>query len=434
MTPSGDVPQVGQRSRQRSGFVSIAPKVSLILALLVLVIAQASGGQSASVAEHVDADVATPANKVLDEAIQIAPYQPPSPQALYVLDLNLHAGDVARVVSYVRVIDPKTRQEVLTIPARSVPNIALSPDGHSLYILDSHLTGVSRGEERLTLAVHDIQKGQLAAEINLPAQRTAYNGVPPHAEIIPSRDGARLYVLLFDVGKGLRVLTVDAKTYAITQDIATGGFCDGGWPIHAPDRLILSCAGQLAAIDLGTRQVAPFKPSASDSSPASAEILSASSAYLPGTQRLYALSAAGNDNVLTVFDLANQAQLSQVTLEAPAKAHMANVRPPTVSSDGTLLYAGFRTWNAPEQELGDILFGQGSYLDRIGVFDTSTGKLVRWVELEVPIATYTLSQDGRTLYGVSPQARSISLIDVASGRIDMIDNVGTTPVLVISGG
>lgn len=226
MNRPDNVSQAAQQARRRARSAWAVTAVLLSLVLLAVVFAQPSAGQGASVIGQ--ATTPAPVTEAPDEIPATVPYQPPGAQALYVLDLNIHPRDIVKAVSYVRVIDLNTAQEVLTIPARSDPNIVLSPDRRYLYILDAHLTSVIRGEDRLALSIHDLQQGRLVAEIALPAERTSYLGFPTRAELLPTPDGTKLYILLLDLTKGLRILTIDTQTYQITQDMATNAFCEGG--------------------------------------------------------------------------------------------------------------------------------------------------------------------------------------------------------------
>lgn len=418
--------------RRSNGIFRVAlwavPAVLLSLVLLAVVSAQPPAGQGTSVIGQ--AATAAPVTEVSDEQIQTAPYEAPSVQALYVLDLNIHTSEIGRrAVSYVRVIDPKTGQGVLTIPTRSSPNIALSSDRRYLYILDSYVTGVIRGEERLALSIHDLQQGRLVSEIALPAERTSYIGFPTRVELLPTLDGTKLYVLLLDITRGLRVLTVNTQTYQIMQDMATKAFCDGGWLSN--DQLMTTCSGQLTAINVEAKLITPSalrRPDASTDTVA----VGVASAYVPQRQHLYALSP--NGSVLTVFDLANQTQMAQVKLDIPANAEIAYIQPPTISPDSAHLYLGFRSKGLSAKGVDDgAIFGQGSYLDQIGIFELSTGRRTGWIDLAIPVVTLALSQDGQTLYGASPQTHSVSAIDVASGRVNIIKDVGDTPVLIVPG-
>jgi DNA-binding beta-propeller fold protein YncE len=372
------------------------------------------------------------ARPVPTESIGVAPYQRPE-ASLYVLDLNQRPQDLLRTVSYVRVINPASQQEVTTIPARSAPNIALSADGRYLYVLDAYLSQVTTGTGVVALSIHDMQQGRLAAEITLPPTRTPYIGIPSKTELLPTPDGSKVHVLLHDVVQGLQVVTVDTQTQQIVQDIPTRMFCDGAWLVPTSDQLVSVCGGRMTAIDLATKQITSLPLRVADGG----QEITAMHPFWAGTtganpDRVYLLDTAKGATV-TILGLSQQAQLAQVQLDQPADAKVAT---PSfhVAPDGTRIYIGYRSAQGSGSGLSDeTIFGAESYADHIGVFDSATGKRVGWITLERPVISFTISRDGRTLYGASPQAHSISAIDIASGTTITISSIGETPLLVVPG-
>lgn len=195
----------------------------------------------------------------------------------------------------------------------------------------------------------------------------------------------------------------------------------------------MACSGQLTTIDVETKQITPFSLRMPEAGADTVAVSGVASVYVPERQHLYSLSTAGGSSVLTIFDLADQTQVARVNLDTPANAEIAFIQPPAISSDGAQIYVGFRSPSLSAKILDGAIFGRGSYVDQIGIFDTSTGKRTGWIDLEVPVVTFALSLDGRTLYGASPHTHSVSVIDVASGRVDVIKDVGETPVLIVPG-
>jgi hypothetical protein len=298
-------------------------------------------------------------------------------------------------------------------------------------VIDSYLTQVTTGTGVLALSIHDLQQGRLVAEVTLPPERTPYIGIPSKKELVPSSDGTKLHVLLLDAMHGLRVVTVDTQNYQIVQDIQTHQFCDGGWPTPVRQRLVIVCQGQPTTVDLDAKQLSPL-PLRTVSDAQSVTRLRPFMASTPSRdqQRVY-LVEAGQATTLATVNLTGETRLTEVQLQHPADLVVATSSL-MVSPDSARAFVGFRSTRASDNGLSDETpFGAESYADQIGIFDTSTGKPIGWINLATPVVSFTLSRDGRTLYGASPQAHQISVIDVASGQTVTIQSAGTTPALII---
>jgi hypothetical protein len=98
------------------------------------------------------------------------------------------------------------------------------------------------------------------------------------------------------------------------------------------------------------------------------------------------------------------------------------------------VYVGFRSNSLPHVENAD-------HADQIGIFHAATGARVALIQLADPVLTMALSRDGRTLYGVSRQMRSLAVVDVATaptgaggpGVVRTIKDVGQAPILAAPG-
>lgn len=373
-----------------------------------------------------------PTDEPFQGAPNVVPYQPVGSGALYVLDLNIIPGSLLHPVSYIRVMDPTTKQETLTIFARSFPSVVLSSDGRYLYVLDIYQSKVTSGDQIDALTVHDLKQGATVAEMTLPAGARMPRLTPGATEMVLSPDGTKLFLALYQSGQGMHILTVDTQTLKVVSDALLTVECTASWVVPTNFQLVANCPEPSTGIRLTTFD--PTSPKAqtqltSDRVWIATEGEVWETAYAPVAQRYFLLT---KDGLLTSVSLAGKAESATMKLELPSGMMLANNQQMKASADGTRVFVGLRT--ASDNGLTDsTVFGSGSYLDQVGIFDATTGQRIALIVLPDPAITISLSPDGQTLYAASPQSQSISIFDVATAQIvDTLKSVGRTPVLVLA--
>lgn len=372
-----------------------------------------------------------PTDQPFQGAPNVATYQPVGSGALYVLDSNIVPGSFLNPVSYIRVMNPTTKQETLTLAARSFPSVVLSPDGRYLYVLDLYRSKVTSGDQIDALTVHDLKQGT-TVEITLPAGVRTPQLMPGATEMVLSPDGTKLFLALYRIGQGLHILTVDTKTLKVVSDAALAVECTASWVAPTNFQLVANCPEPSTGIRLTTFD--PTSPNAQNRLAADMVWIAAEgdvleTAYAPAAQRYFLLT---KDGLLTSVSMTGEAESATMKLELPGGMMLANNQQMKASPDGTHVFVGLRT--ASGNGLSDsTVFGRGSYLDQVGIFDATTGRRIALIALPEPAITISLSPDGQTLYAASPQSQRIRVVDVASAQIvDTLNNVGRTPVLVLA--
>jgi hypothetical protein len=139
-------------------------------------------------------------------------------RSIYVVDPQ--DGDL---ISEVLVINPDARRIVTTIASRYAPEIAISPDGQKLYIVDSYSTRVIRGDHHDVVSVYAASTGQLLFDDMEIPNRLIYKLFPDgHPFMFLSRDGKRLFVGKYgssDIHE-LRMTVLDAETFKTLAEYA----------------------------------------------------------------------------------------------------------------------------------------------------------------------------------------------------------------------
>lgn len=432
-------PQTHQVGHGRKLQISLIGAVIAIIALLVLLNvapwltaitrtdAFSGGAPPAGVGSSVLLETPSPTDDSFEGSPSTVPYRPVGAGALYILDLGF-----GYPISHIRVIDPATKQESLTIAARGFPSVLLSPDGHYLYVLDTYRSKVTSGDQIDVLTVYDLRQGAISAEITLPAGVRTPQLTPGSTEMVLSPDGSKLFLALYRIGQGLHILTVDTHAFQITSDAALTIECTASWVALTNSQLLANCPDSATGIRLAIFDPTNLKAQAQltpDMVWMAAEGDVLETAYAPSAQRYFLLM---KDGLLKSVSVAGKAESVTIKLELPGGMTLANNQQMKASADGSQVFVGLRT--ASDSGLTDsIVFGSGSYLDQVGVFDAATGQRIALIALPDPAITISLSPDGQRLYSVSPQSQSISIFDVATAQlVDTLKPIGHSPVLVIA--
>jgi YVTN family beta-propeller protein len=142
-------------------------------------------------------------------------------------------------------------------------------------------------------------------------------------------------------------------------------------------------------------------------------------APVPAGPRLYVTNERSGD--LTVIDIATRQPIATVPLGKRPRGIRATV-------DGKTLYIALSgSPFAPPGVDEKTLPPPDRSADGIGVFDTTTMKLVRVIAAGTDPEQLSLSKDGRRLYVANEDAATASVVEIDSGTIITVVKVGVEP-------
>ena len=332
--------------------------------------------------------------------------QPPE-RPIYIVDPN-DQGTLSRIL----VVDPDQRSVAFEITTRFLPDIVLSEDGRRLYVADSYLTRVIRGEPREVLSVYDALNGQLLVDdISIPG-RLLYKGFPNRDPFLFLSDGEqRLYVMKYgdpDIHR-LRLSVLDPETL---RTLYEGNWPPCGYRIQTQSDRWLCVNG--VAIDV----VDPIRATVIETQMTIPGLQVAGLALTADGHRLY---VTGPDAAVTVIDVQQRAVLATARLEVEVGSEI--VRGSTVvSPDGRRLYVGFDTGDDERQV----------FTDAIAVYDAATWEKIATIKLRDTLTHFALSVEGDQLYAVSPFARSLAIYDTTTAQeVALLSDLGGAPARVV---
>ena len=142
-------------------------------------------------------------------------------------------------------------------------------------------------------------------------------------------------------------------------------------------------------------------------------------AQVPSGPRLYVTNERSGD--LTVIDIATRQPIATVPLGKRPRGIRA-------TADGKTLYIALSgSPFAPPGIDEKTLPPPDRSADGIGVFDTTTMKLVRVIAAGTDPEQLSLSKDGARLYVANEDAATASVVEIASGTIVTVVKVGVEP-------
>ena len=345
---------------------------------------------------------------------------------LYVLDPEVEDGK-----SVVWLVDPREGVKG-GLKAGDAPFFALSPDGSRLYVVSGHPGSTVFSDELWAI---DTASGVLLQQVKL-SNRLTYT-LPAQGGIAVSRDGRYVYV-----AKSRSVQPgVDEETIQ-TFDTIRGRFLpqeaglpDCGFP------LIISVSGawQLV-VHCGSSEVRLINLAADGSlkQSQSVEVPIGVSAVTTGRRvlkrplaQIHPSADARKLGLIMNNGEVYEAGISEIevspfrissTLAPPlSQSHRAlHNAVSRRSPDGTKVFVSFA-----EKELVHTSLTA----DEIHIFDTTNS----WnreaiIRLPVPCSDLVLSGDGRYLYGISPQTRTLLTINLGTGQVETsVGGIGWQP-------
>ena len=330
---------------------------------------------------------------------------------LYIID----SADGSTDGNQILVIDPGAKSIIRSIPSDHTPDAALSPDGHFLYLASHH----PYGHPDNSLAIIDTSTWVTVGNPIDIAGRILYVVYPSSEDWLAlSPDGKLIYFIKY--GEGTPSTCNDCDSYIGAIDVASGqlvknihlAWCGAVSLSFDPSRPLLDTfciSGQTVVLD----------PQSGDATPL--PVFGAAWESVVGADGWYIITR--DLKVFTprkgAFDARNYAgAIPSVSLPVPEGSLATGGA--ALSPDGKL-YVGF----------GSGEHGHEGQADEIWAFDVRTWGPVRKFRPASPAFHFALSRDGQTLYTVNPKQRTLSIIDVATGQEDVMNEVGHTPAKIL---
>lgn len=399
----------GVRSRRIggvAGFGSAAATLAAGLAATALVAGLAAAAQPAL--ESLPAEARAP---IIEQATVVKAPRP-GPHTVYVLDI-----DFFTVANRVYVVDADRLQVVGMLDAGWLPNVLLSPDNRSIYLVETYYSRLARGERTDVVTVYDSEDLYPAKEIQLPEGRMLVVPKIHTADLTP--DGR--YLLSFNMTPATSVTVVDLLQGRFVQQIETPG-CFYVFP-SAPNRFFMHCSdGSLLGVTLDgmghatTRRTRPFHPSD--------DYIFDNRAFVDG--RLYAISYEGN---VYPIDLTGPEPVVEPAWSLLGEEDRAQSWRP-----GGWQISAF---HAPTGRLY-VLMHQGPQWTHkasgteVWVYDVTARRRVDRLVLARPADSLAVSQDARPqLYALSILESSLQVYDATTGRyLGLLEHLGASPYVL----
>ncbi len=348
---------------------------------------------------------------------------------LYVLDPEVEDGK-----SVVWLVDPREGVKG-GLKAGDAPFFALSPDGSRLYVVSGHLGPTGTGVFSDELWVIDTASGILLQQVKL-SNRLTYT-LPAPGGIAVSRDGRYVYVAK---SRSIRP-GVDEETIQ-TFDTIRGGFLprEAGLPdCGFPHIIPVSGAWQLV-VQCGSSEARLINLAADGSlkQSQSVEVPIGMSAVTTGRRvlkrplaQIHPSADARKLGLIMNNGEIYEAEISEIeaspfrinpTLAPPlSQSHRAlNIGVSRRSPNSTKVFISFAAKELVHTSLT---------ADEIHVYDT-TNSWIREAIIRTPVPCSDLvsSGDGKYLYGISPQTRTLLTINLGTGQVETsVGGIGWQP-------
>jgi len=362
--------------------------------------------------------------------IEIDSWTRPESGWLYVLDPKPNAGASG---GRVWLIEPEAGKVMGSIRTGDNPDFAVSPDGSRLYV-----ASIIEGDSS-ELAVIDTAQGVVIQRAKLEDREVAAV-LPSFSAMAVSGDGLVLRILLdmpkSDDADSFLLAAFDTQSNDFLRRTVHLGNCGPGRFISYPT------AEHFDFLCPRTNRIRLIRVDAE------ARELQNTDITLPWERRIGAAEAiepaAGQDIAIIRGDGA-VVQMSIATQEfsdTAARPVLPNRVPPTawpVSPDGSRIYLGYNG-------IYDRHYDNRFYLDygrppnlrpndatvgEFRVLDTRTWKRVGTIKTKMPVWSAVITNDGNTLYAMSPQKHSILVIDTVKMRPARALKVGGAPSLAL---
>ncbi|MGI9075231.1 MAG: YncE family protein [Bryobacteraceae bacterium] len=342
---------------------------------------------------------------------------------LLVLDTN-EFGDEGQIL----LVDPQAGLIRGKISTGVRPDFALSRDGTRLYVTAGN-AGMG------SLSVYDTSTGTLAQVIELPDHLQYTTVGPSYPLLAVSPDGRRVYI------ENMRMVSLGVDEYKIaTFDTLSGTLLPESamLPACGPGRFISVGMGgwdfQMHCFFTNSVQSVKVTPSGSNAQTASlslpendsavadpvvAKVMKHVSAVVPISNAT--LAAIRPDGAVWVTS--DEGASFQPTAITAREGRWVPMKSWPISPDNSTLYIGSAPLSQRSRNLADD----------IAVVDTRTFQLITTIQPGISFFSIALSGDGRHLYAVTPEQRSISVINTSSGRLEQtLSGIGQSPAFVLT--
>lgn len=324
---------------------------------------------------------------------------------IYVIDPNNGA-----MTSTIWTVDPDSQRVVGGIGTRHTPEIAISPDGARVYVADSYLAKVIRGEPHDVLSVYDAATEQLLHDDIDIRGRLLYKLYPnPQPFMFLSRDGKRLFIGKYgdpDIHT-LRMTILDAETFKTLAEFRSPSCFDIVPLLNG--RLVCAHNATVFVVD-------PITGATID------EIA------VPGSN-IVAMTLASTrdwlycvlgDARIAVIDLASSPRMVASQVSLGLRSGLTHLL--VLSQNQERLYVGIDTTGS----------GSLGTANEIWAFDTSNWSRVGIFKLDDGAFHIAISHDGTQLYSVNPFQKSFSIFDTRTFQgIVVLHDLGETPAHIV---
>jgi len=344
------------------------------------------------------------------------PPPPHSTQDVYVLDYSTADSGA---ISHVWVINPSIPRVLTEIQGRTSPDIGISPDRESVYVLDSWRSRVHEGDWTHALRKFDAFAGTREWEVDIPGTRVPFTGFPDQTQVIVSPSGATVFVVMF--GGVSRILTFDAASGAVLAEMPTSR-CGAVWLPVSESEVYSICDKSVTYLDPTTNQRNELAPLSTDASELRRVMAATSSS---GPRKIWAATViveTGISELLEMTALTPSDATIRTLFRLPdgwvfSSSHNALA----ASADGSRIYVGVAPEDAQDFNLAQAVW----------VYDGNTGKRIGVIPLPEGGFGIDVSADGALLYVVNPNSNTFTIIDTESfSTMAKIPGLGVTPIVV----
>jgi DNA-binding beta-propeller fold protein YncE len=360
----------------------------------------------------------------------------PQSQWLYVLDTKRKTEE-----GQILTLNADTGEVVKAIPTGLAPAFVLSPKGDRAYVVSR-----PKGSLHYTLAVVDLPTG-VTLDLQTLVDRPDYTTHVPPSTIAVSPDGRWVYILKLhwtaaDQRAGISqkdeysVAVYDTNRRIFANTVSLSGSCYG--------RHLLSSAGVLSVFCPETNDASVFSSTTTglDSRPRTVTLprspelvpdpIAPTTTETTSVHPALVGGVASADGVLLTIVMSYM-RMIQIDMAVGKVAVQKQVRddrwamPETVvsSPDGSRLYVAVGPISRRNRFPG---------VNEILVIDTRTLAELETIRTSDLFQSLSISRDGRWLYAVSPDTRSIQVIDTIENRQSRTwSGIGVSPVKLAAG-
>lgn len=323
-------------------------------------------------------------------------------------------------LSHVFAVDAHQPRIAFALETRMLPEVTLSHDGRFLYVADSYLSRVTRGEQHDAYSVYDAHTGRLLqADLPLP-HRLLYKAVPHigYPNFFLAADDSRLFVGRYgdpEIGR-IRLSGVEPDTGEILFTA----------PYPPCDQMVQAWADRWLCLN-GKANKAELVWVHPDETTQIETLFS----FTDGGADRFALTA--NGRFLFVLGRGQPTEESAVPVwrfDLEAKTVWGEVGKVSLPRDLAVAWQGVAL--SPDASRLFVMLAPrpccGLLFDGMWVFDTTSWEQAGTLTLSQPASHLAVSGDGETLYVVSPDAQQLSYYDANTLALEgVLEGLGERP-------